>query len=85
MPKVPFFKDSGHCPKILDYTQRNSISHSDKFLNIVETGLWPIWFCCPWECNSRASNCLFRSELINDVVLTQICFSNLSLIHKLKF
>ena len=19
MPKVPFFKDSGHCPKILDY------------------------------------------------------------------
>ena len=45
------FKDSGHCPKILDYTQRNSISHSDKFLNIVQTGLWPIWFCCPWECN----------------------------------
>ena len=20
MPKAPFFKDSGHCPKILDYT-----------------------------------------------------------------
>ena len=34
---------------------------------------------------SRAWNCLFRFELINNIVFIQISFSNLSLIHKLKF
>ena len=36
-PKVPFFKDSGHCPKILDYTL--------DVLAISETNLddsWPV-------------------------------------------
>ena len=31
-PKVPFFKDSGHCPKILDYTLTRQRTDSSALL-----------------------------------------------------
>ena len=47
---------------------------------MVETGLW-CDFVVLENVNSRAWACW--SELINDLVFIQICFSSLSLIHKL--
>ena len=68
------------------YDDRNSISHSDKFL------ICCLKQVCEWynfvvleNVTCRDWACLFRFKLINDIVFIQICFSNLSLIYKLKF
>ena len=67
----------------LKYDNGNLIPHSDEFLQIyiVETELKVKWFVLE---NISSWVYLLRSGL-NDIMLIQICSSNLSLIHKCKF
>ena len=48
MPKVPFFRESGHCPKILDYTVmgRYSVLWKVKWSNYQLTTLILLFLLC---------------------------------------